>query len=448
MRIITKSHSSFFLRFTILAHGNGPVRGRGSICTYSYRFFALDCQIIPQGKTSLSAAAIRADDFIPMTERDPQIFRFGTGTYHDTTAVCRICHTDSHVMITAAGVLGVNPFCRIARIFFCRIANQVPHTDDRILLPEDFCQLMVIIVIIRAEYGIMDAFHIQILAGDDTIVSSVFHSGQFVVIAKNGAVHPFRRRGNTEHDAVFRLGAVIVIVAAGSRFCRLGAVIMHFRRTGSCLYLFQLCHIDGIGILRAGCYVCNLAGHCRTGRSCRFTDRNSSGRRFPCACRIIGMITGSRVIAFNALVDSGDGIRADRYAAVFFHIRIVAEHHRIAYVRRMRFNRYIFRHLIFLFENNIARSIFHRIRFLYSLLFRSHGSKDYIVFTTVHMVIIPNHYISSTIGYIIPGTHHRHTFHIPACISISVDRIIDAGCICCTGKDISGADDLGMDSII
>ena len=160
------------------------------------------------------------------------------------------------------------------------------------------------------------------------------------------------------------------------------------------------------------------------------------------------MITGSRVIAFNALVDSGDGIRTDCYAAVFFHIRIVAEHHRIAYVRRMRFNRYIFRHLIFLFENNIARSIFHRIRFLYSLLFRSHGSKDYIVFTTVHMVIIPNHYISSTIGYIIPGTHHRHTFHIPACISISVDRIIDAGCICCTGKDISGADDLGMDSII
>ena len=244
MRIITKSHSSFFLRFTILAHGNGPVRGRGSICTYSYRFFALDCQIIPQGKT----------------ERDPQIFRFGTGAYHDTTAVCRICHTDSHVLITAAGILGVNPFCRIARIFFCRIADQVPHTDDRILFPEDFCQLMVIIVIIRAEYGIMGAFHFQILAGDDTIVSSVFHSGQFVIIAKNGAVHPFRRRGNTEHDAVFRLGAVIVIVAAGSRFCRLGAVIMHFRRTDSCLYLFQLCHIDGISILRTGCHTCNLAG--------------------------------------------------------------------------------------------------------------------------------------------------------------------------------------------
>ena len=37
-------------------------------------------------------------------------------------------------------------------------------------------------------------------------------------------------------------------------------------------------------------------------------------------------------------------------------------------------------------------------------------------------VIIPNHYISSTIGYIIPCPHHRHTFHIPACISISVDR--------------------------
>ena len=75
--IITKSHGSFFLRFTILAHGNGPVRGRGSICTYSYRFFPLDGKVAPQGKTSLSAAAIRADDFIPMTERDPQIFRFG-----------------------------------------------------------------------------------------------------------------------------------------------------------------------------------------------------------------------------------------------------------------------------------------------------------------------------------------------------------------------------------
>ena len=282
MRIITKSHSSFFLRFTILAHGNGPVRGRGSICTYSYRFFALNCQTIPQGKTPLSAAVIRTDDFISISDRRSQIIYEGILTKSHAAAIDCICHTDSHVLITAAVFLGVNPFCRIVRIFFRRIADQVPHTDDRILFPEDFCQLMVIIVVIRAEHGIMGAFHFQILAGDDTIVSSVFHSGQFVIIAKNGAVHPFRRRGNTEHDAVFRLGAVIVIVAAGSRFCRLGAVIMHFRRTGSCLYLFQLCHIDGISILRAGCYVCNLAGDCCTGRSCRFTYRNSSGRRFPC----------------------------------------------------------------------------------------------------------------------------------------------------------------------
>ena len=114
----------------------------------------------------------------------------------------------------------------------------------------------------------------------------------------------------------------------------------------------------------------------------------------------------------------------------------------------MRFNRYIFRHLIFLFENNIARSIFHGIRFLYSLLFRRHGSKDYIVFTAVFMVVIPDHYIGRTAGYIIPGSHHRYTFHIPACIRISVDRVIDAGCIPCTCKDISGTDNLGMDSII
>ena len=114
----------------------------------------------------------------------------------------------------------------------------------------------------------------------------------------------------------------------------------------------------------------------------------------------------------------------------------------------MRFNRYIFHHLIFLFKNNIARSIFHRIRFLYSLLFRRHGSKDYIVFAAVHMVIIPDHDIGRTAGYIIPGPHHRYTFHISACISISVDRIIDAGYICCTGKDISGAYDLRIDGII
>ena len=62
----------------------------------------------------------------------------------------------------------------------------------------------------------------------------------------------------------------------------------------------------------------------------------------------------------------------------------------------MRFNRYIFHHLIFLFKNNIARSIFHRIRFLYSLLFRRHGSKDYIVFTAVFVVVIPDHYIGRT----------------------------------------------------
>ena len=164
-----------------------------------------------------------------MSDRRSQIFRFGTGAYHDAPAVCRIRHTDSHILVTAAAFFRVDPFCRIVRILFRRIADQVPHAEDRILFSEDFCQLMVIIIIIRAEYGIMDAFHFQILTGDDTVVSSVFHSGQFVVIAENGAVHTFRRRGNTEHYAVFRLGAVIVIVAAGSRFCRFGAVIMHFR---------------------------------------------------------------------------------------------------------------------------------------------------------------------------------------------------------------------------
>ena len=78
----------------------------------------------------------------------------------------------------------------------------------------------------------------------------------------------------------------------------------------------------------------------------------------------------------------------------------------------MRFNRYIFRHLIFLFTNNIARSIFPRIRFRYSLLFRRHGSKDYIVFTAVLVVIIPDHYIGRMpdILFPVPIIDIRSTF--------------------------------------
>ena len=189
MRIITKSHGSFFLRTALCTHGNGPARGRGSICAYSYRFFALNCQTISQGKTSLAAAVIRTDDFVSISDRRSQIIYEGILTKNHTAAIDCICHTDSHVLVAAAGFLGVNPFCRIVWIFLRRITDQVPHTDDRIRFPENFCLLIVIIVVIRAEYGIMDAFHVQILAGNNTVVSSVFHSGQFVIIAEDGAVH-------------------------------------------------------------------------------------------------------------------------------------------------------------------------------------------------------------------------------------------------------------------
>ena len=59
-------------------------------------------------------------------------------------------------------------------------------------------------------------------------------------------------RAGCQRHAAFR--AVVVIVACTVISCIVHAVIMRFSR-------FQLRHIDRIGVLRTGCYTCDLAGN-------------------------------------------------------------------------------------------------------------------------------------------------------------------------------------------
>ena len=318
VRIIAHGDRRLFFRTALRADCDSPISCGLALVTDGQSFFALDGQIVPQGDTSLSAIIVHTDNSISMTDRRSQTIGYGTGAYHDAPAVHRVGQADGHVLVAAAGVLGVDPLCRIGRIFFRRIADQVPHTDDRILFTKDFCQLMVVIIIIRAEYGIMSALHLYVLTGDDAVVSSVFIPCQFVVISENGTVYPFRRRGNTEHDAVFRLGAVIVIVAAGSRFRGVGAVIMHFRGIGGGFHCFQLAQVDRVGFFRCVADVDDLPQFVRRAYG------NGAGRfavQFKITeCALCGGGKSAPVRQRSA---------AEGDAAFFLHVGVMADQHGI-----------------------------------------------------------------------------------------------------------------------
>ena len=134
---------------------------------------------------------------------------------------------------------------------------------------------MVIIVIIRAEYGIMGAFHVQILTGNDTVIPVVLVSRQLIVISDHRTVGAFRNRINADHHAIFRFGAVVGIVGACPLLITLHGIIMYSATSKLRSHCFQLCHVHGIRIFRPGCHVGNLAG--QTGSGIAYGNSGSIG---------------------------------------------------------------------------------------------------------------------------------------------------------------------------
>ena len=88
---------------------------------------------------------------------------------------------------------------------------------------------------------------------------------------------------------------------------------------------FQLRYIDCIGVIRAGCHTGNLP--CS---STAITNRYRCMRRFPCGRCICRSRIGRRIVTGSSLINRGNGIRTERYAAVFFRIGFRAEYNRLA----------------------------------------------------------------------------------------------------------------------
>ena len=190
---------------------------------------------------------------------------------------------------------------------------------------------------------------------------------------------------------------------------------MNFRGIGGCLYRFQLCHVHRIGVLCTGRHVCNLAGHCRTGRSCRFTDRNSSRCRFPCACRIISMITARRVIAGDSSICICHTPRAKRYATCFLHIGIVPDGNGIRHVCR---------------DCSVS------------------GAEDNTAGSPCKFSLIAENKGVICIFHFIFGTDDGYMINIFAGIQISVNHIICTRFIFCSGELVSYADQFGELGVI
>ena len=88
---------------------------------------------------------------------------------------------------------------------------------------------------------------------------------------------------------------------------------------------FQLCHIDGIGIIYAGCHAGNLACN-----GAAISDRYGSMCGFPCSCRIGRCRLGCRIIACYAFIDGGHRRASESHTTILGRISFCAQNDRIA----------------------------------------------------------------------------------------------------------------------
>ena len=145
---------------------------------------------------------------------------------------------------------------------------------------------------------------------------------------------------------------------------------------------------------------------------------------------------------------------AESYTAVFLHVRIVAQHDSIADIGSMRFSwnggSHIVRNRSPCIPSRRTGRIPQtgRISLAYDIFLCCHGTKNDIICSAGHFMIIANHNIRCSIGYLISGSHYSHTVHVGSCILESRHRIVGAGTVCRAVQYISRSDNLGTPGII